>query len=66
MARTTKAEKERTRQRLVEEASHAFRANGVAGASIPALMAAVGLTHGTFYAHSTARTRSSRQRTRAG
>ncbi len=51
MARTTRAEKERTRRRLVEAASRAFRANGVAGASIPALMAGVGLTHGTFYAH---------------
>ncbi len=51
MARTSKAEKERTRQRVVEAASQAFRANGVAGTSIPALMERVGLTHGTFYAH---------------
>ncbi len=51
MARTTKAEKARTRQRVIETASRAFRAQGVAGTSIPMLMAGVGLTHGTFYAH---------------
>ena len=51
MARTSRAEKARTRERLVAEASHAFRANGVAGTSIPTLMAGIGLTHGTFYAH---------------
>lgn len=51
MARTTRAEKERTRRRVVETAARAFRANGVAGTSIPALMERVGLTHGTFYAH---------------
>jgi len=51
MARTSRAEKARTRERLVETASHAFRANGVEGTSIPAVMERVGLTHGTFYAH---------------
>jgi len=51
MARTSRAEKARTRKRLVEEASHAFRAHGVAGTSIPKLMEGIGLTHGTFYAH---------------
>jgi TetR/AcrR family transcriptional regulator, transcriptional repressor for nem operon len=51
MARTSRAEKARTRERLVETASHEFRAKGVAGTSIPALMERVGLTHGTFYAH---------------
>jgi TetR/AcrR family transcriptional regulator, transcriptional repressor for nem operon len=51
MARTSRAEKARTRERLVETASHEFRANGVAGTSIPTLMERIGLTHGTFYAH---------------
>lgn len=51
MARTTRKEKERTHARVVETASRAFRADGVAGTSIPALMERVGLTHGTFYAH---------------
>jgi TetR/AcrR family transcriptional regulator, transcriptional repressor for nem operon len=51
MARTSRAEKARTHERLVEAASHEFRANGVAGTSIPTLMERVGLTHGTFYAH---------------
>ena len=51
MARTTRAEKARTRERLVKAASHTFRAGGVAGTSIPRLMEQIGLTHGTFYAH---------------
>lgn len=51
MARTSRAEKARTRERLVEAASREFRANGVAGTSIPTLMEGIGLTHGTFYAH---------------
>jgi TetR/AcrR family transcriptional repressor of nem operon len=51
MARTSRAEKQRTHQRVIEAASRAFRADGVTGTSIPALMGQVGLTHGTFYAH---------------
>jgi TetR/AcrR family transcriptional repressor of nem operon len=51
VARTTKQAKERTRRLIVEEAAQAFRANGVSGTSIPALMEKVNLTHGTFYAH---------------
>ena len=51
MARTSRAEKARTRERLVEAASHDFRAGGVAGTSIPRVMERIGLTHGTFYAH---------------
>jgi TetR/AcrR family transcriptional repressor of nem operon len=51
MARTTRAEKERTHRRVVETAARAFRADGVAGTSIPVLMEQVGLTHGTFYTH---------------
>jgi TetR/AcrR family transcriptional regulator, transcriptional repressor for nem operon len=51
MARTSRTEKARTRERLVKAASHDFRSGGVAGTSIPKLMAQIGLTHGTFYAH---------------
>lgn len=41
----------RTRQRIVRAAAHAFRQQGLAGVSIPALMRRAGLTHGGFYAH---------------
>jgi TetR/AcrR family transcriptional regulator, transcriptional repressor for nem operon len=51
MAHSTRAEKAQTRARLVREASHAFRADGVEGTSIPKLMERIGLTHGTFYSH---------------
>ena len=51
MARTSRADKARTRQRILAQASRAFRTNGVSNVSIPALMNSVGLTHGTFYAH---------------
>src|SRR6185437_11105950 len=51
MARTSRKEKEQTHRRIVEKASQAFRAHGVSGTSIPALMEEVKLTHGTFYAH---------------
>jgi TetR/AcrR family transcriptional regulator, transcriptional repressor for nem operon len=51
MARTSRTDKARTRQHILAHASRAIRRNGVAGVSIPALMKAVGLTHGTFYAH---------------
>jgi TetR/AcrR family transcriptional repressor of nem operon len=51
VARTSKKAKDLTHQRIVDTASHAFRANGVDGTSIPALMQEVDLTHGTFYAH---------------
>ena len=51
MARITKAEKARTRERVVDAAARDLRAHGVAGTSIPAVMERVGLTHGTFYAY---------------
>lgn len=51
MARTSRAEKARTRQRLVATAAREVRARGVVGASIPTVMEQVGLTHGTFYSH---------------
>lgn len=55
MARTSRKEKEQTHRRIVEKASHAFRANGVRGTSIPAVMEEADLTHGTFYAHFTSK-----------
>ena len=51
MARTSRAEKARTRQRLVATAAREFRSRGMAGTSIPRVMERIGLTHGTFYAH---------------
>jgi TetR/AcrR family transcriptional regulator, transcriptional repressor for nem operon len=51
MARTSRADKALTHQRILAQASHAFRSNGVPSVSIPSLMKTVGLTHGTFYAH---------------
>jgi TetR/AcrR family transcriptional regulator, transcriptional repressor for nem operon len=51
VARTSRADTARTHQRILTQASEAFRESGVPGVSIPALMKAVGLTHGTFYAH---------------
>ena len=43
--------KEAVRDRIVETAAEELRAHGLDGASIPALMKRVGLTHGGFYAH---------------
>lgn len=43
--------KQRTHQRLIEEASNALRQHGPENISVAMLMAKVGLTHGGFYAH---------------
>jgi TetR/AcrR family transcriptional regulator, transcriptional repressor for nem operon len=43
--------KQKTRERIVEAAATALRANGLAGVSITDIMADAGLTHGGFYAH---------------
>jgi len=43
--------KQRTHQKLLEEASAAIREHGPNNISVAALMAKVGLTHGGFYAH---------------
>ena len=43
--------KETVRARIVEATSRALRRRGLDGASIPALMKQVGLTHGGFYSH---------------
>lgn len=47
----TAEHKRRTRQRIVREAAHAFREQGLDGVSIPEVMGHAGLTHGGFYAH---------------
>ncbi|HLZ20972.1 MAG TPA: TetR/AcrR family transcriptional regulator [Ktedonobacterales bacterium] len=47
----SKAHKARTRAKIVEAATHAFRAEGMRGVGIPQVMRQAGLTHGGFYAH---------------
>lgn len=49
--RVSQEEKERTRSRIVREASRLFRRRGVEGASVGDVMKAAGLTHGGFYRH---------------
>lgn len=43
--------KEKTHRRIVETAAKEFRTYGFEGIGIPALMGALDLTHGGFYAH---------------
>lgn len=43
--------KERTRERILDEAATAIRAHGPQGVSVGGLMKKAGLTHGGFYAH---------------
>jgi TetR/AcrR family transcriptional regulator, transcriptional repressor for nem operon len=43
--------KQRTRERVVQEASAAIRRHGPGKVGVAALMARAGLTHGGFYAH---------------
>jgi TetR/AcrR family transcriptional repressor of nem operon len=49
--RRSKAEKQRTHTRIVQEAVRQFRAEGIQGVGIAELMRQVDLTHGGFYAH---------------
>lgn len=51
MARYKADRKEKTRARIVEEASRQFRANGIAATSIADIMGAVDMTVGGFYKH---------------
>lgn len=44
-------QKEKTRQRIVDEAAVRFRRDGVSATGLQPLMKALGLTHGGFYAH---------------
>lgn len=47
--------KQRTRQRILEEAAAIMRVVGTEGIGVAALMKRVGLTHGGFYAHFSSR-----------
>ncbi len=49
MARSTRLQAAKNRERVVEEASRLFRTHGLKGVGIADLMAAAGLTHGGFY-----------------
>ncbi|MBB6096864.1 TetR/AcrR family transcriptional repressor of nem operon [Deinobacterium chartae] len=49
--RYPRQQREHTRRRILEEASRAFRAEGVERTGIGRLMSRLGLTHGGFYAH---------------
>ena len=51
MVRYDKGHSAKTRELIVEAASHLMREKGFNEASVPAVMKAVGLTHGGFYAH---------------
>lgn len=51
MPRVSRKEADQHRKNVVEVASRLFREHGVAGISVPALMAEAGLTHGGFYGH---------------
>ena len=49
--RTSKAEKARTHERIVDIASQRIREDGLEGPGVAEIMAAAGLTHGGFYKH---------------
>lgn len=44
-------QKEKTHQRILDEAARQFREKGVSNTGLQPLMKALGLTHGGFYAH---------------
>jgi TetR/AcrR family transcriptional repressor of nem operon len=46
-----KDQKQATRQRIVEAAGRRFKADGIDGAGVAAVMSDAGLTNGAFYAH---------------
>ncbi|HKR41885.1 MAG TPA: TetR/AcrR family transcriptional regulator [Paraburkholderia sp.] len=49
--RKSKVETAQTRERIVEVAAGAFRANGIHATGLADVMAAAGLSHGGFYRH---------------
>ena len=51
MARYAKEHKQVTRQRIIEQAGHRFKQDGIDGSGIATLMSDAGLTNGAFYAH---------------
>jgi len=46
-----KGHKIKVRNKIVESAAQAFRANGILDVSVPLIMKGAGLTHGGFYSH---------------
>jgi TetR/AcrR family transcriptional regulator, transcriptional repressor for nem operon len=50
-----KDQKQTTRQRIVEAAGRRFKADGIDGAGVAAVMSDAGLTNGAFYAHFTSK-----------
>jgi len=54
MTRST-AHKDKTRERIVDEAAKAMRLHGYSGIGVADLMKRAGLTHGGFYAHFSSR-----------
>jgi TetR/AcrR family transcriptional repressor of nem operon len=51
MPRVSRRQAEQNHADVVAAASRLFRAHGINGVSVPALMAEAGLTHGAFYGH---------------
>lgn len=51
MPRISEQDMAQTRQRIVDAASPRFRADGIDGVGISALMKSAGMTHGGFYNH---------------
>jgi len=49
--RTTREEKQKTSQRIVEGAARLVRERGIEATSVADVMSAAGLTHGGFYRH---------------
>jgi AcrR family transcriptional regulator len=49
--RYSKDHKQATRQRILEAAGRRFKADGIDGAGVAAVMSDAGLTNGAFYAH---------------
>src|SRR5579875_3283436 len=51
MGRASKEQAQHHREQIIDAASQLFRERGVAGVSVPELMASTGMTHGGFYRH---------------
>jgi TetR/AcrR family transcriptional repressor of nem operon len=51
MPRVSKKQAEENHAAVLDAAAKLFRAHGINGVSVPALMAEAGLTHGAFYGH---------------
>ena len=51
MPRVSRKQAEENHAAVLDAAAKLFRARGINGVSVPALMAEAGLTHGAFYGH---------------